>query len=106
VERHEQYFRFSTIIIAEHRNGIPLLLIMNINEAVIKRIQEICNENETSICDTTLKAGMSPSCIYDLLHKRTKHSKINTIQRFCEGAGITLEYFFSAVYFRNLEQED
>ncbi len=79
---------------------------MNINEAIIKRINEICEEKKSSVCDLCLKAGMSPSNIYDLLHKRTRHSKINTIAKFCEGAEITLGYFFNVELFNNLDDED
>jgi len=79
---------------------------MTLNEAVIKRMLELCKEKKMSVCDISLKAGMSPSNIYDLLHNRTKHSKINTIQRFCEGSGITLAEFFSSSFFNNLDIED
>lgn len=79
---------------------------MKIENAIVDRMLEIANDKKTSICDICLKAGMSPSNIYDLIHKRTKHSKINTLQKFCEGAGVTLGYFFSTSVFDNLEPED
>ncbi|MCL2371002.1 MAG: helix-turn-helix transcriptional regulator [Firmicutes bacterium] len=79
---------------------------MSINEAIIYRIKEVCELKDMSICDISLKAGKSPSSIYDLMHNRTKHSKINTIQRFCEGAGMTLGDFFSNPVFDNLDPED
>jgi len=89
----------------EYHDGLPLF-IMNLNEAIIKRISEICDKKNMSICDISLKGGMSPSSIYDLMHKRVKHSKINTIQRFSEGADMTLGEFFSDPIFDNLEPED
>lgn len=79
---------------------------MTITEAIAKRVIELCSERETNVCDVCLKAGMSPSNIYDILHKRTKHSRISTIQRFCEGAEITLEQFFASPLFNNLDFED
>lgn len=79
---------------------------MYINDAVIKRIYEICNEKQKSVCDISLRAGMSPSNIYALIHKRTQNLKINTIQRFCEGADITLGYFFTSALFDNLDPEE
>ena len=75
-------------------------------EAVIRRIQEICELQNKSICDICLKAGMSPSNIYALLKGRTKISKVDTIQRFSEGAGVTLAEFFTSKYFDNLENDD
>lgn len=77
---------------------------MNLNDAIIIRIKEVCQEQEVNICDACLKGGMSPSAIYDLVKGRTKCSKVITIKRFCEGAGITLKEFFDRDYFDNIEE--
>ena len=47
---------------------------------------------------------MSPSAIYDLIKGRTKCSKVITVKRFCEGAGITLGEFFDRDYFNDIEE--
>ena len=73
--------------------------MMNLNDAILKRIEEICKECGSNICEIALRGGMSPSAIYDLTKGRTKYSKIITIKRFCEGAGITLSEFFDKDYF-------
>lgn len=78
---------------------------MNLNDAIIRRIQEICKEKHLNICDACLKGGMSPSAIYDLIKGRTKCSKVITVKRFCEGAGITLAEFFDREYFNATEEE-
>ena len=77
---------------------------MNLNEAIIKRINEVCKEKNSNVCDASLQGGMSPSAIYDLLKGRTKCSKVITIKRFCEGAGITLKDFFDRDYFNDIEE--
>ena len=78
---------------------------MNLNEAIIKRIYEICEEQGSNVCDISLKGGMSPSAIYDLIKGRTKCSKVITVKHFCEGAGITLSQFFEKDYFDYPEEE-
>ena len=78
---------------------------MKINEAIVKRIDEICRECDSNICDIALKGGMSPSAIYDITKGRTKCSKIVTVKRFCEGAGITLSEFFDRDYFNEPEED-
>ena len=78
---------------------------MKINDAIIKRIEEICREQDSNVCDIALRGGMSPSAIYDLLKGRTKCSKVITVKRFCEGAGITLSAFFDRDYFNDLEED-
>ena len=77
---------------------------MNLNDAIVKRIYEICEEKDVNICDACLKGGMSPSAIYDLIKGRTKYSKVITVKRFCEGAGITLKDFFDREYFNDIEE--
>lgn len=76
---------------------------MKLNEAIIKRIQEICAQKEISVCEAALGGGKSPSAIYDLEKGRTTCSKVVTIQHFCEGAGITLAEFFDSEYFDGIE---
>lgn len=77
---------------------------MMLNDAIIKRIHEVCLERGVNICDASLKGGMSPSAIYDLMKGRTKCSKVITVKRFCEGAGITLKEFFDRDYFNSIEE--
>ena len=77
---------------------------MKLNDAIVKRINEICKEKGLNICDASLKGGMSPSAIYDLVKGRTKCSKVITVKRFCEGAGITLAEFFNRDYFNDIEE--
>ena len=78
---------------------------MNLNDAIVKRIEEICTEQKSNVCDIALRGGMSPSAIYDLFKGRTKCSKVITVKRFCEGAGITLSEFFDRAYFNELQED-
>jgi len=103
VEFHERIFRFLPIIIVElHKIGRDN---MKLNDAIIKRIEEICKERGSNVCDIALKGGMSPSAIYDLIKGRTKCSKVITVKRFCEGAEITLSEFFDRDYFNDIEED-
>lgn len=77
---------------------------MNVNQAIIRRIEEIVEENGITVCDACLKGGMSPSAIYDILKGRTKCLKVITVKRFCEGAGVTLKEFFDKEYFNDIEE--
>ena len=78
---------------------------MKLNDAIVKRINEVCKEKGLNICDASLKGGMSPSAIYDLVKGRTKCSKVITVKRFCEGAEITLSEFFDREYFNETEED-
>ncbi len=104
MELHEIIILITHIIISwntykEFHEGVS----MNINDAIIKRIEEICKEKNINVCKTTLNGGKSPSAIYDLIKGRTKCSKVSTIKAFCQGAGITLSEFFDKEYFNDFE---
>ena len=77
---------------------------MNINDAIIKRIEEICKEKNINVCEAALNGGKSPSAIYDLIKGRTKCSKVSTIKAFCQGAKITLAEFFNKDYFNDFDE--
>ena len=78
-------------------------VFMNINDAIIKRIDEICREKNINVCEAPFNGGKSPSAIYDLIKGRTKCSKVSTIKAFCQGAGISLAEFFDKEYFNDFE---
>ena len=78
--------------------------LMNINEAIIKRINEICKELNSNVANICLKGGMSPSAIYDIQKGRVACSKVVTLKHFCEGANITLSEFFKPDYFNDFEE--
>lgn len=75
---------------------------MKLNEAFSKRINYICKEKKSSVCEATL-GWWSSSAIYDLVKGRVSYSKVPTIQSFCEGVSITLSKFFDAKYFNELD---
>ena len=103
MELHERNFIYLPIIIVEFQKSEGN--VMNLNDAIIKRIEEICNEKGSNVCEIALNGGMSPSAIYDLLKGRTKCSKVITVKRFCEGAEMTLAEFFDREYFNDTEDE-
>lgn len=77
---------------------------MDINEAIIRRIKELCEEKNINVCGTSLSGGKSPSAIYDLIKGRTKCPKVSTVKAFCQGAGISLSEFFDRDYFNDFEE--
>ena len=104
VEFHERKKIGRFIIVVEFHDAMGGMLV-KLNDAIIKRIDEICAEKGLNVCDASLRGGMSPSAIYDLYKGRTKCSKVITIKRFCEGAGITLKDFFDREYFNDIVEE-
>ena len=78
---------------------------MNVNDAVKLRISELCNQYNITLNKLCTKCGITQSTINNIIH-RNHSTKISTIQKICEGLGISLVEFFSSELFKNLEQED
>ena len=55
---------------------------MKTNEAILRRIEEICSEKGKNVCKARLSGGKSPSAIYDLMKGRTKCPKVMTVKSF------------------------
>lgn len=76
---------------------------MNTQQAIVKRIKELVQEHNKTICDISLSGGITPSTIYDILSGKSKKAQVISIKRFCDGLGITLTEFFDKDYFNGIE---
>jgi len=90
---------------------------MKINEAIAKRINDLCNNKElankianTDNISTNKLASLSlltQSTVQHLTDGRSKNPKMLTMARICcNGLGITLSEFFDDPVFQNLDLED
>lgn len=78
---------------------------MKTNEAIAKRVQDLCAEKGITINALSILAGMPRSTIYSMMYECNKNPKIMSIKRICDAFGITLCDFFDTDYFRDLEPE-
>lgn len=61
---------------------------------MIKRIEELCKKQKMSRYRLAQKSGLSQSSISNLLNRKSLPSII-TLNRICNGFGITLSQFFT-----------
>ena len=78
---------------------------MNAKEAVAKRIIQLCDEHEIAVNALANSAGISPSTIYSMLNEKSQNPGVVSLQKICDGLGITLRKFFDCGLFENIEQE-
>lgn len=78
---------------------------MNAKAAVAKRIQALCLERGIAINTLANECGMPPTTIYSMLNSKSKNPGIVSIQKICDGLGITLRQFFDDGLFDSLEPE-
>ncbi len=78
---------------------------MNVGEAVKLRILELCQQQNLSINKLSSISGVTQSTVNNIISGRNRSTTVSTIQKLCDGLGITIEEFFHSELFRNLEQE-
>ena len=78
---------------------------MTIGQAVTARIFNLCRERNISINKLCTMSGVTQSTVNNIISGRNHSVTVSTIQKLCEGLGITIEEFFHSELFRNLEQE-
>ncbi len=78
---------------------------MTISEAVIARLYELCDERGVTINKISTISGVTQSTISDIVNRRTKSARVDTLQKLCDGLEISVRQFFDSPLFDNLEQE-
>ena len=68
---------------------------VELNEAIIERMKELAAERNMTIHQVIQKGGLNQATISELMNGRTKHPKVSTIQKFCDGLQISLNDFFN-----------
>lgn len=76
-----------------------------IGEAVKNRILELCDERHISVNYLCTMSGVTQSTVNNIVNGRNHSVTVATIQKLCDGLGITIADFFDTDEFRSLEQE-
>ncbi|MHC9161563.1 MULTISPECIES: helix-turn-helix domain-containing protein [Exiguobacterium] len=58
-------------------------------------MKELASEQNMTIHQVIQKGGLNQATISELMSGRTKHPKVSTIQKFCNGLNISLNDFFN-----------
>ena len=78
---------------------------MGVYDVVVKRIRDLCNEQDITPNALSYKSGISQSTIKRILNGESKNPGIVTIKKLCDGLNISLVEFFNTEEFLNIEQE-
>lgn len=74
-------------------------------DAVQLRMKQVAAERNKSPVEIGKKGGLRQSTISEIFRgKNSKYPKIITIQKFCNGAGITIGEFFSDEIFAKTDE--
>ena len=78
---------------------------MIIGEAVRYRILQLCEERNLSVNKLSSISGVTQSTVNNIISGRNHSTTVSTLQKLCDGLGITIQNFFQSDLFIGLEQE-
>lgn len=78
---------------------------MTAGEATRARIMELIAERNITVNKLAMKSGITQSTLQNITGGRNHSASVSTIQKLCDGLGITLRQFFDSDLFDDLEQE-
>ena len=78
---------------------------MNAKEAVAARILALCDERGIAINALASCSGVAPSTVYSMLNAKSQNPGVVSLQKLCDGLGLSLREFFDDNLFDNIEQE-
>ena len=78
---------------------------MKVGEAVRGRIRGLCAERGITLNKLSTISGITQSTLNNIVSGRNNSATVATIQKICNGLGITLVDFFRDELFSRLEQE-
>lgn len=77
---------------------------MKLNEAICKRIFDLCNQNNISIDGLTTSAKLDCAVLTSLINGENIDIPLDVMDRICMAMGSTMPDFFMCKYFENLER--
>ena len=78
---------------------------MTAGEAVLKRIMELIQERNITVNKLAMRSGITQSTLQNITGGRNHSTSVSTVQKLCDGLGISLRQFFDSDLFEGLEQE-
>ena len=76
---------------------------MTLEQAIKKRLTDLCQEQNISLADLGIKSKVDPAITDGIQAGAAEATLYRTIVLFCEGLGIEIPDFFCNDTFRNLE---
>ncbi len=78
---------------------------MNTQEAIAKRISQLCCDRGITINRLANISGIPRSTVKNIFYGKSNNPGIITIKKICDGLDICLADFFDTEELRDLEQE-
>lgn len=72
---------------------------MQLNEAISKRIQELCSERGMTQYKLSMKSGVPQSTLSTIMKCTFPSMKLRIIYEICEGFEISIQEFFNSPLF-------
>lgn len=66
------------------------------DNAVGKRILELCQKNNITVNALAVKSNVPPSTLKNIVYGQVGNTGVETVSKLCEGLGISIQDFFAS----------
>lgn len=101
IKRGERIKEEPNSLIIEYKEGMAVSVV----QAIIYRINKLCEENEMSIYRLSKASGVNQSTLNEIMQGRSKNPRIETIGRIAKGFNMDLDSFFHDPIFKNIDYD-
>ena len=95
------FIELVAIIFLIDKNGG--VLIVKLNEAIVQRIIQFCNEQNLSVNKLASLSMLTQSTLNNIVNKYTKDVKMMTLVKICDGLNVSMSEFFDSPLFDNID---
>lgn len=73
---------------------------MDINTAIALRMRELAKSSRKTVTELARLGGLKQSTLSEIMNGRSKRPRVDTIQLYCKGCGISLSEFLTVLYLK------
>lgn len=81
------------------------MVCVRLKEAIRQRVLDLCRERDITVNKLATISGITQSTLNNIVNGRNNSTTVSTVQKICDGLDMTIQDFFDADVFRDLEQE-
>ena len=77
----------------------------NLQDAVVRRINQLCRHNGWTYYRLAMESGLTPRTINYIAAGKNHSINLNSIKKIADAFNMSIPDFFDTTYFRNLPQD-
>lgn len=79
---------------------------MTLQEAIVRRVKELCREKHITEYALTYQAGMPSSTVKSILSGKSRNPGVLNVAKIADGLNLSVREFYDSILFEDVELPD